>query len=110
MAPATLTAEGLAVWHRLAPDRIDRGVLTPWDVDAFALFCEAVSVAHHAAAYAAEHIDDRIVPGAQSPVSRMREAVAICATLGGRFGWTPSDRAKLVIGEEKRDQKERLLS
>jgi P27 family predicted phage terminase small subunit len=108
--PATLTPEGLAVWRRLAPDRQRQGVLTPWDVDAFALFCEAVAVAHHAAAYAAEHIDDRIVPGAQSPVSRMREAVAICATLGGRFGWTPSDRAKLAVGGENRDQKERLLS
>jgi len=43
-------------------------------------------------------------------VSRFREAVAVCATLGGRFGWTPADRAKLVVGEEKRDQKERLLS
>ena len=100
----------LAVWERLAPDRIRCGVLTPWDVDAFAMFCEAIPVAHQAATYAAEHIGDKIVPGAQSPVSRLREAVAVCATLGGRFGWTPSDRAKLVVGGEKRDDKERLLS
>lgn len=110
-APATLTCEALAVWERLAPDRIRCGVLTAWDVDAFALFCEAVVLAHAAAAYAGEHIGDRIVAGAQSPVSRLREAVAVCSTLGSRFGWTPGDRSKIVVGgEEKGDQKERLLS
>lgn len=109
-APTTLTTEAHAVWARLAPDRIAKGVLTAWDVDAFALFCEAAALAPHAARYAADHIDDAIVPGAQSPVSRLREAVAICASLGSRFGWTPADRARLVIGGEQRDQKERLLS
>lgn len=109
-APATLTVEGLAAWCRLAPDRIAKGVLTPWDVDAFALFCEAVAVAHVAARYAAMHINDSIKPGSQSPVSRLREAVGVCATLGGRFGWTPSDRARLVVGGEHSDQRERLLS
>jgi P27 family predicted phage terminase small subunit len=104
--PALLTEEGLAVWKRLAPDRIAKGLLTPWDVDAFALFCEGVALAHHAAFKA----DGPTIPGAQSPISRFKDAVAVCATLGGRFGWTPSDRAKLVVGEERRDQKERLLS
>lgn len=104
--PSTLTAAALEVWTRLAPDRIAKGVLTAWDVDAFALFCEAVALAHGAAAKA----DGPTIPGAQSPISRFKDAVAVCATLGGRFGWTPSDRAKLVVGEGKPDQKERYLS
>lgn len=104
--PAPLTAEALEVWTRLAPDRVAKGVLTAWDVDAFALFCEAVALAHHAAARA----DGPTVPGAQSPISRFKDAVTVCATLGGRFGWTPADRTKLIVGEGKSDQKERLLS
>lgn len=104
--PATLSPAAVAVWQRLAPDRIAKGVLTPWDVDAFALFCEAVTIAHVAAAGAGV----LAVPGAQSPMGLFKDAVAVCATLGGRFGWTPSDRAKLVVGGEKRDAKERLLS
>jgi phage terminase small subunit len=101
-----MTEPGRAIWARLAPDRIAQGVLTSWDVDAFALFCEAVAIAHAAAPDAG----GRGEPGAPSPMNRFKDAVAICATLGGRFGWTPSDRAKLVVGGDKRDAKERLLS
>lgn len=104
--PEWLTAEGRAAWDRLAPDRIAKGVLTAWDIDAFAMFCEALPRAHEAARRAGQPT----VPGAQSPMSRFKDAVAVCATLGGRFGWTPSDRAKLVVGGENRDSKERLLS
>lgn len=106
LPPVTLTADGLEVWQRLAQDRIDKGVLTIWDVDAFALFCEAIAQAHEAARHAGEE-PERLI---QSPMSRFKDAVAICASLGGRFGWTPSDRAKLVVGGRQRDPKEDLLT
>jgi hypothetical protein len=34
------------VSDRLAPDLVDKGMLTEWDVDAFAVFCDAVATYH----------------------------------------------------------------
>lgn len=104
--PFTLTKAAQAAWDRLAPDRIDKGVLTPWDADAFALFCEALVITKSKLSSARR----RPEPGAASPMAELKTAVGIVATLGGRFGWTPSDRQKLVVEEGRRDDKERLLS
>ena len=91
----------------MAPDRMAKGVLTPWDVDAFAEFCEALVILR-AKRKAAR---SKGVPGGPSPMAEYKAAVSIVATLGGRFGWTPSDRAKLTT-ESESDAKgaERLLS
>ena len=94
------------VWDRLAPDRIRLKVLTAWDVDAFAAFCEAIVLARQGAREAG----GKVVPGAPSPMSRFKDAVNLCATLGGRFGWTPSDRQKLIVGEAPREPGADLLS
>jgi len=104
--PYELDARVRAVWDRLAPDRIRTGVLTAWDTDAFAAFCEALVLAQQGAREAS----GPAVPGAPSPMSRFKDAVNLCATLGGRFGWTPSDRQKLIVGEAGRDPTEDLLS
>lgn len=104
--PWELTDEAQAHWDRLAPDRIAKGVLQAWDCEAFALFCEALVQAEKGAREAGKPSK----PGAPSPMSRMKDAVAILTTLGGRFGWTPSDRAKLVAPREGSNPKERLLS
>ncbi|MGW0824465.1 P27 family phage terminase small subunit [Streptomyces sp. NPDC002845] len=37
------TESALDVWRRLVPDLIRKRVLTPWDVEAFAVFCDAVT-------------------------------------------------------------------
>jgi hypothetical protein len=86
--PYKLRPKVRAVWDRLAPDRIRRGVLSAWATDAFALFCEGLVIPQRGAAEA----DGPIVPGAPSPMSRFKDAVAICSSLGGRFRWTQSDR------------------
>lgn len=104
--PYKLTKSVQAVWDRLAPDRVAKGVLTPWDVDAFALFCESLVIAQGSVRGARRKPE----PGAASPLAEFQKAVSICATLGGRFGWTPSDRSKLVVGEAKRDSSEDLLT
>lgn len=92
--PYELSGAAQLVWDRLAPDRSVKGLLTSWDVDAFAAFCEALAALQ------------RLWPGTPG----YRDAVAVCTSIGGRFGWTPSDRAKLTVGEGRRDATEDLLS
>ena len=106
--PFKLTKQAQDVWDRLAPDRIKKGVLTPWDVDAFAEFCEAVVILRGKRRGAKA----RPEPGAPSPMSEYKTAVSIVSTFGSRFGWTPSDRAKLTMPEAESRGKgaERLLS
>jgi len=108
VAPGTMSVAGRAVWDRLAPDRIAQGVLTAWDVDAFAAFCEVTAVL----ATAHRGMGGKPMPGAPSPIGMFRDLVQLATTLGGRFGWTPSDRAKLAVGgrKEPANSAERLLS
>src|ERR687895_2396251 len=40
--PEHLSDEAKEVWNRLAPDLRRKGLLTTWDSDAFAVYCEAV--------------------------------------------------------------------
>lgn len=105
--PYPLNQKVQAVWDRLAPDRIAQGVLTAWDVDAFAQFCEALVIAQSTVRSART----KAKPGAPSPLAEFQKAVQICSTLGGRFGWTPSDRAKLTApGANDGPAAARLLS
>jgi phage terminase small subunit len=104
--PWPLTPTAQEVWDRLAPDRIAKGVLTPWDVDAFALFCEAVALARAKV----RGTRGRPEPGAASPVSELRAAVSMADQLGGKFGWTPSQRAGLTIGDGDAKRGDDLLT
>lgn len=104
--PWKLTKSAQEVWDRLAPDRIRAGILTAWDTDAFALFCEALAIARSKVSGTRQ----RPEPGAATPLSEFKTAVGIVSTLGSRFGWTPADRAKLTTGEERRDPSEDLLT
>lgn len=106
LPPWKLTKAAQDVWDRLAPDRIRTGVLTAWDVDAFALFCEALVITRRKLSGARRKPE----PGGSSPMSEFKTAVGIVSTLGARFGWTPADRAKLTTEEERRDPSEDLLS
>lgn len=104
--PWPLTKAGQETWDRLAPDRIRTGVLSAWDVDAFALFCEALVITRSKLSGARRKPE----PGGASPMAEFKTAVGIVSTLGSRFGWTPADRAKLTTEEGRRDPSEDLLS
>lgn len=106
--PVTMSAKGREAWDRLAPDRIVQGVLTPWDVDAFAAFCEVVAIL----ATAHRGVGGKPVSGAAPPIAKFRDLIQLSVTLGAKFGWTPADRAKLSIGTAKPEAKgaERFLS
>jgi len=89
------------VWDRLAPDLIDKGCLTPWDVDTFAVFCNAVAVYHDCREKMGVQYTDRGAAGGviKSPFWQiMRDCSDIMAKYSGKFGLTPGDRADLKVG------------
>lgn len=104
--PVDLTKEGREVWDRLAPDRIAKGVLTAWDVDAFAEFCESLVILRRKRRAASR---GKAEQGKASPMNEWKLAVQVVTSLGGRFGWTPSDRAKLEV-DRGQEQSDDLLS
>lgn len=104
--PFKLTQKAQEVWNRLAPDLVRKRVLTHWDVDAFAEFCEAVvilRVKRRAARRKAE-------VGGPSPMGEYKAAVGIVTMLGSRYGLTPSDRAKITLSGEGEGAGDDLLS
>jgi P27 family predicted phage terminase small subunit len=116
IAPPVPLSEGAqAVWDRLAPDLIAKHVLTAWDVDMFAVFCDAVATYQ-----ACERLMGReyLVPGSvpntlvKSPYLRiMRDCSETIVRFGGRFGLTPSDRAGIdVSAPPPRQGAERILT
>jgi hypothetical protein len=42
---------------------------------------------------------------ATGDLGAIQRTVNVCATLGGRFGWTPADRARLVVAQVGADDK-----
>lgn len=108
------TETALDVWHRLAPDLIRTKVLTAWDVEAFAVFCDAV-VNHRRAA---EQVSREGVTGEGArggivkhpAVTATKDYAEIMVRYGARFGLTPTDRASLSLGQEHKDPTEDLLS
>lgn len=123
-APAWLSDAALEVWETLADDLVDKHVLTAWDVEAFANWCDAVARRRDAAEHVAEEgaVTEQPVfnkNGEQTGVRLAKSAwlLALDAAdgqvqrYGARFGLTPSDRAQLKIGgATKAGGPERLLS
>jgi P27 family predicted phage terminase small subunit len=102
MPPEDISEGGLAVWNRLAPDLIDKGCLTHWDVHTFTVFCEAVHVYHDCRKRMGDKYTDRGGAGGviKSPYWQiMRDCAEIMAKYSSRFGLTPSDRAALKVSE-----------
>ncbi|MEV7282863.1 phage terminase small subunit P27 family [Streptomyces sp. NPDC093111] len=122
--PAWLRADGVEVWDTLADQLIVTGVLTPWDVEAFANWCDAVARRREAAEHVAAEgaVVEHPVFNKNGDISGHRmgknawlmaldTADAQVQRYGARFGLTPSDRAQLHIGgQEQPGGAERLLS
>lgn len=114
--PVELPEDAQAVWNRLAPDLINKRVLTAWDVDAFAAYCRANAL-FNAAATEVERdgaATERPYKGmVASPAFRaMVAAEKMMSSLGSRFGLTPGDRAQLKVNDNggPKSGAERLLS
>lgn len=122
--PDWLGDRALDVWDAYAPELEAKRVLTPWDVEAFANWCDAVARRRDAA----EHVDEEgaVVElnvfnkngeltgtrRAKNPwLLALDAADAQVQRYGARFGLTPSDRAGLKIpGAGEGKGAERLLS
>ncbi|QVJ00338.1 phage terminase small subunit P27 family [Nocardiopsis eucommiae] len=89
------------MWNQLAPDMEKTGVLTPWDVDALAVFCDAVINHRRASEEVNKH--GLLVQGAKGNLVRnpavqvARDYADLMVRFGSRFGLSPSDRAGLKV-------------
>jgi P27 family predicted phage terminase small subunit len=99
--PRGLGAAAAKVWRELAPDMVDKHVLTAWDVHLFEAFCR--TVAHYRALEAKVRKDGHTAVGSQeqpvkSPYWAARnDALKQMLSLAARFGLSPADRAGLVM-------------
>lgn len=108
--PEWLDSRAVEIWGRLAPDLEAKGVLTAWDVDAFAQLCSTIIVAQDALQDIAENgtncktIVRELSDGTliydlrKNPAWQIaRESMGLMVSLGGRFGLNPSDRSQLTM-------------
>lgn len=122
-APDWLSDEARAVWDRLAADLKVKQVLTAWDTETFACWCDAV-VRRRAAAKALAREGEVIeLPvynkngdltghrlGKNPWTLVLNEADGQVQKYAARFGLTPSDRAGLSIGKDDSDADDDLLT
>jgi P27 family predicted phage terminase small subunit len=112
-APAWLAAGARAVWEGLAPELQAKGVLTSWDVDAFAVFCEAV-VHHREACRAVDQAsviqETRFGQTKHPALQIVRDQAQIVRAYAQEFGLTPSARSEIDLPVEAPLEALRLLS
>jgi P27 family predicted phage terminase small subunit len=121
--PPWLTPPARTVWKQYAPDLIKKQVLTAWDVEEFACWCDAAARRRRAVrkVEAQGEIIEFTVFNKNGQPSGVRigknpwlmvltDADIQLRAYGTRFGMTPSDRASLSIGEGAGDADDDLLT
>lgn len=113
--PSRLSNKAKVMWRRLAPDLHRKGVLTGWDVDAFAETCEAainMRLAQETLNKEGLFVTTSKGDLANHPAMKtVRDNWTIFIQGAGRFGLTPSDRSQLKLGEmEQKDPTADLLT
>ena len=122
--PSWLPATARSIWRQYAPDLQAKGVLTAWDVEAFAILCDSAArrrkavkelrrlgevVAIPIMDLTGEVVGHRYQKNPWTLV--LTEADAQVQRYAARFGMTPSDRSQLRIGGGgHRDPTEDLLT
>lgn len=111
-APTWLSKEARAVWRVKAPDLIAKKVLTSWDTEAFALYCDAV-IRHRTACAKLDDLGEIVLVAQytskgdfagdrlqKNPWQMIwKESSEVMLRYGARFGMTPSDRAGISVAE-----------
>lgn len=121
--PEWLSDQARDVWSRLAGDLAAKGVLTAWDTEAFASWCDAVVRRRGAVEHLQLQGEVIELPvynkNGEMTGTRMaknpwtfvlNEADAQMQKYAARFGLTPSDRASLSIGKGSADADDDLLT
>lgn len=124
--PRGIGARAAKVWRQLAPDMIDKHVLTAWDVPLFTAFCRITAHIEVLEAKVRRRnpdyspVDGYTGVGSQGQLvkvpywSQLIDAYNQQAKLATRFGLSPADRAGIVLnaGAEGKPTMgaERLLS
>lgn len=116
--PTWLLPEAKREWKRLAPSLEAMGVLTPWDVENFAAYCQAYARWKEAEEFITQHGSIFKTPSGyvqQVPqVSIAQQNLKIMQSLGGEFGLTPATRSRIIAangdnGTASDDPMEQLL-
>lgn len=99
--PVKLSKAAQDIWNRLAPDLIEKKVLTSWDVDEFANACRVQALLNRALNDAERKplvtagSNDNLI---QNPAIRIVTSLeATLRSIWSRFGLTPGDRAALKV-------------
>lgn len=113
VAPSWLPAPARTVWKAYAPDLIRKKVLTAWDVEIFAAWCDAAARRRRAVRKVSRDGEVIELPvfnkngeitghrlGKNPWLLVLSEADAQVQRYGARFGLTPSDRADLKIADD----------
>lgn len=102
-APDFLGPDARAVWDQYAPGLRSRGLLSVWDVPAFAVLCEAI--VHHREACQIIDGTSVLVAGdkgrlVKNPALQVaRDQALTVRQFAGEFGMTPAARAGIDAGE-----------
>lgn len=106
--PAHLSPGAKSVWKRLAPELARKGLLTAWDRDVFAVFCEAV-VHHREACELARRgvlVKGQKGEAVKNPALQIvRDSAQTIRAFAQEFGLSPSARSGITMpeGEEYED-------
>lgn len=115
VCPAWLTPNAKRIWKERAGELEQAGVLTVWDVELFAQWCEAVVLVRRARRELGQR-KSLLVTGARGTQVKhpalqiVRDSIATMLSLSARFGMDPSSRSQLRIGGGPGGSKDRLLT
>jgi P27 family predicted phage terminase small subunit len=104
--PRGIGAPAARVWRRLAPDLVDKGMLTAWDVDLFGAYCDTVATYEDVRRQlrAVGVTAKGSVPGTavKHPLWRVQaDCLATMVRLGAKFGLSPADRADVTPSDPR---------
>jgi P27 family predicted phage terminase small subunit len=102
LPPVPLSDGAQKVWNRLAPDLEAKGCLSTWDLDMFAVYCNAAATYYEVSErIGSEYVSEGSAKNTVvSPLWRvLKDAAETMRVVGAKFGLTPSDRAGLDTSE-----------